>query len=209
MTTEEGPLYELVEKPETAWNVKDSVAWAALFAEGADFIHIPGGHYHGRVAIEQGHRTIFDTIYKGSHDSYTVEGVRFIRRDVAVVFISAYLRGYWNGAEQHIDPRPTLMVHKKDGGQWEIVALQNTLITPGARTPEVVKKLADAHPYKATRRSKRKRRANCTGVASVVTQWRALEAAQSASRIAVTSAWFWREESAFLWGKQEADPSLR
>jgi uncharacterized protein (TIGR02246 family) len=58
MTTEERPLHELVEKLETAWNVSNNVAWAALFAEDADFIHILAGHHHGRVAIEQGHRTI-------------------------------------------------------------------------------------------------------------------------------------------------------
>jgi uncharacterized protein (TIGR02246 family) len=59
MTTEERPLHELVEKLETAWNVSNSVTWAALFAEDdADFIHILAGHHHGRVAIEQGHRTI-------------------------------------------------------------------------------------------------------------------------------------------------------
>jgi uncharacterized protein (TIGR02246 family) len=148
MTTEERPLPELFEKLETAWNVSNSVAWAALFAEGADFIRILGGHDHTRVAIEQGHRTVFDTIRKGSHNSYTVEGVCFVRLAVAVVFIHVYLRWYWNGAEQHIEARPTLVVHKKDGGQWEIVTLQNTLITPGARTLNVVKKLTDVHPYK-------------------------------------------------------------
>ena len=82
MTTKERPLHELVEKLETAWNVGNSVAWAALFAEGADFIHILGGHYHQRVASEQGPRTIFDTIYTGSYNSYTVKGVGLIRPDV-------------------------------------------------------------------------------------------------------------------------------
>jgi hypothetical protein len=132
MTTEERPLHELVEKLETAWNVSNSVAWAALFADDADFIHILGGHYHGRVAI-------VDRIEDGA--------VAF-RPDVPVVFIHPNLKWYLNGAEQHIDARPTLVVHKKDGGQWEIVALQNTLITPGAPTPDVVKKLTDVHPYK-------------------------------------------------------------
>jgi uncharacterized protein (TIGR02246 family) len=148
MKTEERPLPELVEKLETAWNVSNSVAWAARFAEDADFIHILRGHYHGRVAIEQSHSTIFDTIYKGSRNSYTVEGVRFTRSDVAVVFIHAHLKCYLNGAEQHIDARPTPVMRKKDGGQREIVALQNRLITLGAPTPDVVKKLTDVHPYK-------------------------------------------------------------
>ena len=148
MTTEEPRLHQVVERLEVAWNNYDSVAWAALFAEDADFIHILGGHFHGRDAVEQGHRQIFDTIYKGSRNSYTVEGVRFVRTDVAIVFIRAHLKWYLSGAEQNIDARPTLVAHKKDNGQWEIVAFQNTLITPGGPTPDVVKKLTDVHPYK-------------------------------------------------------------
>jgi uncharacterized protein (TIGR02246 family) len=148
MTTEESPLREIVEKLETAWNSYDSVAWAALFAEDADFIHILGGHFHGRAAIEQGHRTIFDTIYKGSRNKFIVEKVRSVRPDVAIVFIRAHLLWYLNGAEQEIDARPTLVVQKKENSQWEIVAFQNTLITPGGPTPSVVKKLIDVHPHK-------------------------------------------------------------
>jgi uncharacterized protein (TIGR02246 family) len=148
MTTEERPLYEVVEKLETAWNTYDSLAWAALFADDADFIHILGGHFHGRDAIEHGHRTIFDTIYKGSHNNFKVEGVRFVRPDVAVVFVRAQLKWYLAGAEQQLDARPTLVAHKKDNGSWEIVAFQNTLITPGGPTPDAIKKVTEAHPYK-------------------------------------------------------------
>ena len=148
MTTEERPLYEVVEKLETAWNNYDSNAWAALFTEDADFIHILGGHFHGRIAIEQGHRMIFDTIYKGSRNSFMTEGVRFVRPDVAIVFVRAHLTWYLNGAEQQVEARPTLVAHKNDNGQWEIVAFQNTLITPGGPTPDVVKKLTDVHPIK-------------------------------------------------------------
>ena len=70
MTNEERPLYEIVEKLEAAWNNSDSVAWTALFADDADFIHVLGGHFHGRTEIERGHRTIFDTIYKGSRNTF-------------------------------------------------------------------------------------------------------------------------------------------
>ncbi len=148
MTSEERPLYEIVEKLETAWNNSDSVTWASLFAEDADFIHILGGHFQGRTDIERGHRAIFDTIYKGSRNSFKVEKVRFVRPDVALVFIVANLTWYLNGAEQHIQARPTLVAQRNDAGQWEIVVFQNTLITPGGPTPDVVKNLTDAHPYK-------------------------------------------------------------
>jgi uncharacterized protein (TIGR02246 family) len=148
MTTEERPLYEVVEKLEAAWNNSDSVAWTALFADDADFIHILGGHFLGRGAIEHGHRMIFDSIYKGSRNKFTVEKIRFVRPDVAIVFLGAHLKWYLEGAEQEVKARPTLVAHKKDNGEWEIVAFQNTLITPGGPTPDVVKKLTEAHPIK-------------------------------------------------------------
>lgn len=148
MTSEGRPLQEVVEKLETAWNNGDSITWASQFADDADFIHILGGHFHGRTEIERGHRMIFDTIYKGSRNKFTVEKVRLVRPDVAIVFVRAHLNWYLNGAEQQIDARPTLIAHKKDNGQWEIVTFQNTLITPGGPTPDIVKKLTEAHPIK-------------------------------------------------------------
>ena len=148
MTPDETILHELVAKLEAAWNASDSIAWASHFAEDADFIHILGAHYNGRADIERGHRTIFDTIYKGSHNTLTVEKIRFVRPDVAIVFIRTHLKWYLNGAEQEAQARPTLVAQKKDNGEWQIVAFQNTLITAGGPTPDVVKKLVDAHPYK-------------------------------------------------------------
>jgi len=148
MANEERPLYEIAEKLESAWNRYDSVAWASLFVDDADFIHILGGHFHGRADIEHGHRSIFDTIYKGSRNSFKVESVRFIRLDVALAFIVANLTWYLNGAEQHVQARPTLVAQTNNSGQWQIVAFQNTLITPGGPSPDVVKKLTEAHPYK-------------------------------------------------------------
>jgi uncharacterized protein (TIGR02246 family) len=148
MTTDETLLHELVAKLEAAWNTSDSIAWASHFAEDADFIHILGAHYNSRPEIERGHRVIFDTIYKDSHNTLTVEKVRFVRPDVAIVFIRTSLKWYLNGEEQMVQARPTLMAQKRDDGEWEIAAFQNTLITPGGPTPDVVKKLTDAHPYK-------------------------------------------------------------
>ncbi|HEY4930167.1 MAG TPA: SgcJ/EcaC family oxidoreductase [Terriglobales bacterium] len=147
MTPEERPLYEIVEKLEAAWNRGDSVAWTELFADDADFIHVLGGHFHGKTDIEHGHRTIFDTIYKGSRNSFEVEGVRFVRPDVAVVFIFANLTWYLNGAEQHIQARPTLVAERDPDGSWKIVVFQNTLVTTDA-VPTLADTLAQAHPIK-------------------------------------------------------------
>jgi uncharacterized protein (TIGR02246 family) len=147
MTDEQGLLMEIVSRLEKAWNNGDSVAWTAEFANDADFIHVLGGFFHGRPDIERGHRTIFDTIYKGSHNRLEVEKVRLLRPDVAVVFVRASLTWYLNGQEQQIEARPTLVAQRAPTGEWKIVVFQNTLITLEA-APTLADMLAAAHPYK-------------------------------------------------------------
>ena len=145
--TDEDALLEIVHRLEQGWNSGDSVAWTAEFANDADFIHVLGGFFHGSRDIEHGHRTIFDTIYKGSHNRFEVEKVRLLRPDVAVVFIRANLTWYLNGQEQHIQARPTLVAEKNRDGKWKIAVFQNTLITAEA-APTLADTLSKAHPYK-------------------------------------------------------------
>ncbi len=77
----------------------------------------------------------------------TIEKVRLLRPDVAVVFIRANLTWYLNGQEQHIEARPTLVAEKNPTGEWKIAVFQNTLITTEA-APTLADRLAEAHPYK-------------------------------------------------------------
>jgi len=128
MTSEERALHAMVYQLEAAWNAADGTAFAALFAEDADFIHILGGYYLGRAAIEAGHRMIFGTIYKGSTVRYSVEKIRLVRPDVAVIFLRQHLQFAEDGVASELDGRPTIVAEKVDG-QWRIVALQNTRIS--------------------------------------------------------------------------------
>ena len=128
MTGDERALHSMVYQLEAAWNSADGAAFAALFAEDADFIHILGGYYAGRPAIESGHRMIFGTIYKGSTVRYSVEKIKFLRPDVAIIFLRQHLRFAEAGVAQELDARPTI-VAEKINSDWKIVALQNTRIT--------------------------------------------------------------------------------
>lgn len=128
MTSEERALHGMVYQLEAAWNAADSASFAALFAEYADFIHILGGYYTGRAAIESGHRMIFGTIYKGSSVRYSVEKIRFLRPDVAMIFLRQFLQFQEGGAASELEARPTIIAEKVDGS-WRIAAMQNTRIT--------------------------------------------------------------------------------
>jgi uncharacterized protein (TIGR02246 family) len=144
VATEE--LNRIVEQLQTAWNNSDSVAFAAPFAEDADFVHILGGHFTGRTSIERGHRAIFDTIYKGSTVKFEVEKTRFAGNDVAIVFIFSTLKTSASGLPPQMNARPTMVLQRQDGA-WKIVTFQNTLVTPEG-APAGKDPIADQHPIK-------------------------------------------------------------
>lgn len=146
MPNDEQALREIVQQLENAWNKGDSVAWTKLFADDADFVHVMGGHFTGAAAIEQGHRLIFDTVYKGSTNRFQVEKIRFAGPNVAIVFIFATLKVNHPGMPPQLYARPTLIAQRRDG-RWEIVTFQNTLVTPEG-TSALHTVLADKHPIK-------------------------------------------------------------
>lgn len=128
MTTDEHAIQEILKRLEAAWNASDSQAFAAHFAEDASFIQIYGGQLDGRRAIEASHRHIFDTVYKGSHASFALRGIRMVRPDVAIVFSQAHLT-YREGQEaREMETRPTFIVVKEQE-TWQAVAFQNTRIS--------------------------------------------------------------------------------
>jgi uncharacterized protein (TIGR02246 family) len=141
----ENELRALVAHLESSWNRYDSKAFASIFAEDADFIHILGAHYTGRESIDKGHRTIWDTIYKGSKNRMEVYKIRLLGENAAVVFTQATLEFFQGGEEVVIKSRPTLIVHSNNG-KWEIAAFQNTL-QKEAVSDEALEKLVRAHPF--------------------------------------------------------------
>jgi uncharacterized protein (TIGR02246 family) len=138
MTTDEGDIEAILQQFEIAWNAYDSVSIAALFVEDANFIQIYGGQLDGRTAIEAAHRHIFDTIYKGSHATFTLRNIRFLRPDVAIVFARAHVK-FKEGNE--IETRPTLIVVKEQS-KWHVVVFQNTKISEVPAAAQAAARLA-------------------------------------------------------------------
>ena len=111
-----------------AW--ADSTSFAALFMDDADFIHILGGYYAGRAAIETGHGMNFRTIYTGSTVRYGVEKIRLLPPGVAIILLRQFLQFPEGGAAGDVEARPTIIAPKKTfDGNWRIAAMQNTHIT--------------------------------------------------------------------------------
>ncbi len=107
------------------WNAKSGAEFAKPFAADSDYVVINGVHLKGRAANAEGHQHIFDTIYKNSTLVYTVEQIRFLRPDVAVVHVSGLLKVTQGDLTQEGNARITLVMTKSKG-KWEIAAFQNT-----------------------------------------------------------------------------------
>lgn len=139
--TDEKAIEGILKQLEGAWNTSDSRAYAAPFAEDAQFIHIFGGQLDGRSAIEASHRVIFDTIYQGSRSSFALRSIRYARPDVAIVFVEAHVTMRPGSPAPDLDARPT-MVMVKEQGKWSIVALQNTRVSEIPAAAQAAARLA-------------------------------------------------------------------
>lgn len=109
------------------WNLKSGAEFAKPFAEDADYVVINGFHIKGRAAIAEAHQRIFETVRKNSTLFCTVEQIRFLRPDVAVIHARGTLKEAQNDSTRTIDAKMTLVM-TKENGKWEIAAFQNTAI---------------------------------------------------------------------------------
>lgn len=138
---DERALRQLVARCEAAWNAGDAGTFASNMAEDVYLTSALGDRYHGRDLLESGHRYVFETIYKGSAITYTIEAIRFVRADIALVHIHQRLMSRLppgaaaSTARQRLmtdemhetQARATLLV-VKDNGAWQVLSFQNTTI---------------------------------------------------------------------------------
>ena len=113
----------------TAWNAASGEDFAAQFAGDADFVNIFGMHVVGRDEIEKLHQTIFDTIYNGSHNAFTVEEVRPLGDHAGIVHVRAHLHVPSGSLAGDIITLATTVI-VRDGHDWRISAFQNTRVQP-------------------------------------------------------------------------------
>ena len=126
-------LEAIVRRMETAWNAMDGSAFAAPFADDADFVTIRGEHLHGRETIAAGHEGILRTIYSRSVNAYSIESARLLRPEVALVHVQARLE-VPEGPLAGKHAACFSLVLTADSGRWEIASLHNTLVANPGQT---------------------------------------------------------------------------
>jgi uncharacterized protein (TIGR02246 family) len=112
-----------------AWNAADGQAFGAPFAADADFVAIRGDHHHGREAIAHGHQAIFDSIYRGSQQTYDLLQSRALTDDVVLVLAQGNLNAPSGPMAGESQSTATLVLFR-DGDDWQIASFHNTLVAP-------------------------------------------------------------------------------
>jgi uncharacterized protein (TIGR02246 family) len=124
---DEHAIRAVVDRFVDAWNRHDAKAFAAVFAEDADFTNVRGMGVSGRARIEAFHAPLFATIFSKSHQESTDIKTRFIRPDVAAVDVRWKMTGAMDAQGNPRPEREGLLsfVMAKNAAQWEIVVMHN------------------------------------------------------------------------------------
>jgi uncharacterized protein (TIGR02246 family) len=126
MTTDES-MRTVLDQLQDAWNSGDGEAFAAPYADDAEFVTVQGTRVTGRRAIAAGHQGIFDTIYAGSTNSMELLHTHPVTGGVQLALTRNTLSvpaGPLAGVRQALGT----VVLRENGAGWEIVSTQNTII---------------------------------------------------------------------------------
>jgi uncharacterized protein (TIGR02246 family) len=139
--TDHQAIVTVIDRFVDGWNRHDAKAFAAVFAEDADFTNWRGEGASGRSNIEDFHAPMFATIFKNSHQSYTAIKTKFIRPDVAAVDVRWEMTGAMDAQGNPRPDRQGLLnfAMAKNAGQWQIVVMHNldlTALPPSNRQAE-------------------------------------------------------------------------
>ncbi|HEY8747167.1 MAG TPA: SgcJ/EcaC family oxidoreductase [Tepidisphaeraceae bacterium] len=100
----------------TAWKKGDAKLISTFYTPDGTMVTGAGRFFNGREEIEQALTSVFDESLKGSSFTWTVEKVKLVKPDVAVVDYDAEIKGADAAGEPmkfHI-----VSVLIKDGGKW-------------------------------------------------------------------------------------------
>src|SRR4051812_21235721 len=122
-------IHAIIGQVQDVWNAGSGQAFAAPFAEDADYVIVDGRRIKGRAVIAEGHERLFDTIYQGSINQFTVESVRLIRPDAGIAHVEHHLK-FTQAGEAREGHARSIWVLTKENGEWRVVAFQNTPIAP-------------------------------------------------------------------------------
>ncbi len=133
----------IVAEQDTAWNNGDAKSYVQRMLPEAHFTNIVGSYFPDRDAFMKNMSDLFAGLFKGSVNHQTIQSIRLITPDVAVVDTISALGGLSRipvGAEAVggvMHSRPEMVMVKRADGWW-IASFHNVTINPRFLPPELV-----------------------------------------------------------------------
>lgn len=128
---DEHALRALVDELAAGWNAGDGALFADPFAVDADYTAVTGLHVRGRDLIGRGHDELFGSVFRGTRITLSVDDIRFVRPDVAVVHTSNALAGPDGQPVPGNETSAAMLVACREDGRWSVTAFHN--MRPQAR----------------------------------------------------------------------------
>lgn len=127
------------------WNRGTGQGFAAAFTKEADLVRGDGLHIAGREEITKVYALLLDTLLRGTRLVGTVQRLRFLEPEIAVVHAVGGMVVPWR-AESSVERtmKQTLVARKRDGA-WRFEAIQCTY-APQLSPSDLVQALEQESP---------------------------------------------------------------
>lgn len=132
ITISETSIRSSIERFTKAWNIHDAKAFSQVFAEDADFTNVFGQQFHGRMAIEAQHASIFTTMFRESAVAAEKISVRMLDHRLAAVDVVWTMNGAMDPKGNPWPARKGLtnLVMKNVDENWLILIMHNMDFPP-------------------------------------------------------------------------------
>jgi len=140
-TADEQAIMSAIADQDAAWNRGDAPAYVQSMLPEATCTNIVGVYFPNRAAFMKNISDILTGLFKGSVNHQTVQSIRFVAPDIAVVDTISALSGMARvpvGAEAVdgvMHSRPEMVMVRRPEG-WRITSFHNVTINPRFLPPE-------------------------------------------------------------------------
>jgi len=135
-TNEDLAIRKLVASGQAGWNSHAAAAMDKDFVEDCDFVNVFGEWICGREKLLRIHTALFAGPLRESYMRMTVEKIRFVRQDIAIVHVRERNTDRDGKPLEGDEGNRLLLVMLKERARWWILAGQNTQVKA---LPEVFK----------------------------------------------------------------------
>lgn len=132
-TTNNNAVYTMLQEGIDAFNARDAVRFANLYADNAEFIAPDGNILHGKEQIRAAHESLFKVIPKPetSTTEYVERNVTMLSADM-VLLTARWKSTDTMGGQSHVEEMSFSFIAERTNGKW---LGKLTTLTPVAPPP--------------------------------------------------------------------------